>query len=42
MYLTDTLPVVSGATYRYLLVRFDSVSKEPKHVIPVLNSVTVP
>lgn len=42
MYLTDTLPVVSGATYRYLLVRFDSGSKEPKDVIPVHNPVTVP
>lgn len=42
MFLTDTLPVVSGSTYRYLLVRFDKTSKEPKDIIPVSNPVTVP
>jgi hypothetical protein len=42
LYLTDTLPVVSGQTYRYLLVRFDPVTKEPRDVIPVPNPVTVP
>lgn len=42
MFLTDTLPVVSGSTYRYVLVRFDKDSKEPKDIIPVANSVTVP
>ena len=42
MFLTDTLPVVSGATYRYVLVRFDKESKEPKDIIPVVNPVTVP
>jgi len=42
MFLTDTLPVVSGSTYRYVLVRFDKDSKEPKDIIPVTNPVTVP
>lgn len=42
LYLTDTLPVISGQTYRYLLVRFDPVTKEPRDVLPVPNPVTVP
>jgi len=42
LFLTDTLPVIRGATYRYVLVRFDPTSKEPRDVIPVPNSVTVP
>ena len=42
MFLTETLPVVSGSTYRYVLVRFDKDSKEPKDIIPVTNPVTVP
>jgi hypothetical protein len=42
LYLKDTLPVVSGSTYRYLLVRFDPVTKEPRDVLPVPNAVTVP
>jgi hypothetical protein len=40
--LADTLPVIRGQTYRYLLVRFDPVSKEPRDVIPVANSITIP
>jgi hypothetical protein len=42
LYLTDTLPVVRGASYRYLLVRFDPVTKEPRDVLPIPNAVTVP
>jgi len=42
IYLTDTLPVVRGATYRYLLVRFDPTTKEPRDVLEIPNSVTVP
>jgi hypothetical protein len=40
--IADTLPVIRGQTYRYLLVRFDPVSKEPRDVIPVANSITIP
>ncbi len=40
--IADTLPVIRGQTYRYLLVRFDPVSKEPRDVIPVANSLTIP
>jgi hypothetical protein len=42
LFLTDTLPVIEGTTYRYLLVRFDPNTKEPRDVIPVSNPVTVP
>jgi hypothetical protein len=42
IYLKDTLPVVSGATYRYLLVRFDPVTKEPRDVLPISNALAVP
>ena len=39
--IKDTQPVISGATYRYLIVRFDPVSKEIIEVIPT-NTVTIP
>ncbi len=42
LFLTDTLPVLRGATYRYVLVRFDPTSKEPRDMIRVSNPVTVP
>jgi hypothetical protein len=38
MVLKDTQPAVIGATYRYLLVRFDALG-EITEVIPVKNSV---
>jgi hypothetical protein len=41
LYLLDTQPVVRGATYRYLLVRFDPQTKEMVQVIPT-NEVYVP
>ncbi|HZO85308.1 MAG TPA: hypothetical protein VFC26_08855, partial [Verrucomicrobiae bacterium] len=41
LYLLDTQPVVEGATYRYLLVRFSKVTHEPVEVIPT-NDVLVP
>lgn len=42
LFLTDSLPVIEGETYRYLLVRFDPNTKEPRDIIPVSNPVTVP
>jgi hypothetical protein len=42
MYIKDTLPVIHGATYRYLLVRFSYLTKEPYDVIPVPDPITVP
>ncbi|NDV61055.1 hypothetical protein G0Q06_01180 [Puniceicoccales bacterium CK1056] len=39
--MKDTQPVISGASYRYLIVRFDPVSKEIVEVIPT-NTVTIP
>lgn len=37
----DTQPVISGASYRYLIVRFDSVSREVAEVIPT-NTIEIP
>jgi hypothetical protein len=37
----DTQPVISGAEYRYLLVRFDPVSKEIAEIIPT-NTLVIP
>ena len=42
IYLADTLPVVRGSTYRYLLVRFNPETREPRDVIPISNALTVP
>jgi hypothetical protein len=42
MYLKDMLPVVHGATYRYLLVHFHPETKEPRYVLPIPNPITVP
>lgn len=39
--IKDTQPVITGASYRYLIVRFDPVSKEIIEVIPT-NTVTIP
>ena len=41
LYLLDTQPVVRGARYRYLLVRFDPQTLEMVQVIPA-GEVTVP
>ncbi len=41
MFLIDTQPVISGATYVYLVVQFDETTGEPVRVIP-LNEVTMP
>lgn len=40
IFMLDTQPVISGATYKYLLVRFDE-DKEIERIIPS-NEVTVP
>jgi hypothetical protein len=40
IYLLDTQPVIVGAVYRYLLVRFDPATKEIVEVIPT-NPVEV-
>jgi hypothetical protein len=37
----DTQPLISGARYRYLIVRFDPVSREIIEIIPT-NSITAP
>lgn len=37
----DTQPVISGASYRYLIVRFDPVSREIAEVIPT-NTIEIP
>jgi len=37
----DTQPVISGAWYRYLIVRFDPVSREVVEIIPT-NTVSIP
>lgn len=42
LYLADTLPVVRNATYRYLLVRFDPVTKEPRDVLEIPGTIRVP
>ncbi|GDY21206.1 hypothetical protein LBMAG56_25520 [Verrucomicrobiota bacterium] len=34
LYLVDTQPVVTGARYRYWLVRFDATTGEPIHTVP--------
>jgi hypothetical protein len=41
LYLVDTQPVIEGATYRYLLMRFSKITHEPVEVIPT-NDVLVP
>lgn len=41
VFLLDTQPVVRGATYQYLLVRFDEDTKEIDRVIPA-GTVTIP
>jgi hypothetical protein len=40
LYLLDTQPVISGARYRYLLVRFNS-KREPEEIIPA-GEVDIP
>lgn len=37
----DTQPMVSGAAYRYLIVRFDPTTKEILEILPT-NTVTIP
>ncbi|RKX40633.1 MAG: hypothetical protein DRP64_12365, partial [Verrucomicrobia bacterium] len=41
VYLIDTQPVVRGARYQYLLMRFDETTKELDRIIPAGN-VTIP
>ena len=41
IYLIDTQPVVRGATYQYLLMRFDEETKELDRGIPA-GTVTIP
>jgi len=41
LYLLDTQPVVRGATYQYLLMRFDEETKEMDRIIPA-GTVTIP
>ena len=41
VYLIDTQPVVSGAKYQYLLMRFDEKTKELDRIIPA-GTVTIP
>jgi hypothetical protein len=41
IYLVDTQPVVRGATYQYLLMRFDEETKELDRIIPA-GTVTIP
>ncbi len=41
IYLLDTQPVVSGARYQYLLMRFDEETKELDRIIPA-GIVTIP
>lgn len=41
LYLLDTQPAISGATYRYHLLRFDPISLEPVQTIPC-GEVTIP
>lgn len=37
----DTQPVISGASYRYLIVRFDPVTREIAEIIPT-NTILIP
>jgi len=39
--MKDTQPVISGAAYRYLIVRFDPVTMEIAEIIPT-NTLTIP
>jgi hypothetical protein len=41
LFVKDTSPVISGAAYRYLIVRYDPVSREIVEVIPT-NSISIP
>jgi len=41
VYLIDTQPVVRGAKYQYLLMRFDENTKELDRIIPA-GTVTIP
>jgi hypothetical protein len=37
----DTQPVISGASYRYLIVRFDEQTREIAEIIPT-NTILIP
>jgi hypothetical protein len=41
IFLVDTQPAISGASYRYHLLRFDARSLEPVQTIPC-GEVTIP
>lgn len=41
IFVKDTSPIITGATYRYLIVRYDPVTHEIAEVIPT-NLITVP